>query len=202
MEHDPAPMDSFRHDCCYSWFHDKTKELPRSSAPPRTDCGGLNEGNLEQVAGRLTVPLWQNWDRGHKLLLPLIAPVEPVGTTSQSRATATDTVWSDDAETELAFALAPFGVNIEGFPPDQGGVAKGPESSENPKMLGLDRVLHCEQGGPDTEVLETHFSMMPDDLGWMSSGLGSFGSAEGLQGKKEIGCTGVTLEVFLLVEKP
>ncbi|XP_011602128.2 MHC class II transactivator isoform X1 [Takifugu rubripes] len=184
VEHAPAAMDSSRHDCCYSWFHDKTKELPRSLAPSRTDCGGLNEGNLEHVAGRLTIPLWQNWDRGHKLLLPLIAPVEPVGTTSQSRAAATDTVWSVDAETELAFALAPFGVNMEGFPPDQGGIAKGPESSENPKMPGLGRVLHGEEGGPDTEVLETHFSMTPDNLGWMSSGLGSFGSAEGSPGAK------------------
>lgn len=192
-------MDSSMHDCCYSWFHDKTKELPRSlAAPPHTDCGGLNEGNLEQVAGRLTIPLWQNWDRRHKLLLPLMAPVEPVGTTSQSRAMATDTAWSIDAETELASALGPFGINIEGFPPDQGGVAKGPASSANPKMPGLDRVSQGEEGGPDTELLETHFSMTPDDLGWMSSGLGHFGSAGGLPGKKGIGCTGVTLEVFLL----
>lgn len=188
-------MDSFRHDCCYSWFQDKT-ELPRSPAPPRTDCGGLNEGNLEQVAGRLIIPLWQNRDRGHKLRLPLIAPVGPVGTTSRSRATATDTVWSVGVETEHGFALAPFGVNIEGFPPGQGGIGKGPESSENLKMPGLDRVLHGQEGGPFAEMLETHFNMTPDDLGWMSSGLGSFGSTEGSPGKKEIGCAGVTLEVF------
>lgn len=173
-------MDSFRHDCRYSWFNDKTKELPRSSAPPRADCGGSNEGNLEQVAGRL----WQNWDRGPKLLLPPTAPVEPVGTTSRSRATAPDTFWSVDAETEPAFTLPPFGVNIEGFPLDQGGVAKGLGYSENPKMHGPDHVLHGEQGGPDTEVLETHF-MMPDDLGWMSAGLGSFGRDEGSPGKKK-----------------
>lgn len=154
-------------------------------ALPHTDFGGLTEGNLEQVAGRPTSPLWHNWDRGQKLLLPLTAPVDPVGTTSRSRATATDTVWSVGAETELAFALAPFGVNIEGFTPDQGGVAKGPEFSENPKMPGLDRVLDGEQGGPDTEVLETHLGMMPDNLGWMSSGLGSFGSAEGSPGKRD-----------------
>lgn len=170
-------MDSFGHDPCYSWFHD------RSSAPPRADYGGLDEGNLEQVAGRLTFPLWQNWDRGPKPLLPLIAPAEPVGPTSRSRATATDGVRSVDAETELAFGLAPFGVNIEGFPPDQGGVAKGPQSSENPKMPGPDRVWHGPKGGLDTEALESHFSMTPYDLGWMSSGLGSFGSAEGSPGK-------------------
>lgn len=113
--------------------------------------------------------------------------MDPVGTASQSRATATDAVWSVDAETELAYALDPFGVNIEGFPPDQGGIGKGPESSENPKMPGLDRVLHGQEGGPDTEVLETHFNMRPDNLGWMSSGLESFGNAEGSPGKKEIG---------------
>lgn len=169
VEHDPPLMDGFGHDRYCGRLHDKRKDLPRSLSSPHTDCGGLSEGNLEQqwleqVARRLSIPLWQNWDTGRKLLLPLIAPVEPVCGTSQ---------------TELVFARTPLGVTPEGFPLDQDGVAKGPEFSENPNMAGLGQISHVGEGGQDTAVLERHFNTTP---GWMSSGLGSFGS-EGSAGK-------------------
>lgn len=173
VEHDPPLMDGFGHDCYCGRLHNKRKELPRSLASPHTDRGGLSEANweqhwLEQVARRLTVPLWQNWDTGRKLLLPLIAPLEPVCATSQ---------------TELVFAPTPFGVSTEGFPLDQDSIAKGPGFSDNLNMAGLGRISHVGEGLQDTAVLERHFNMTPGELGWMSSGLESFGSVEGSAGK-------------------
>lgn len=157
LEQDPL-MDGFMRD----WrCHEKTKECPRSSAAPRPDCGGINEGNSEQrwseqvgqVARRLSIPLWQSWDRGQKLPLPLTASAEPVFVTSQNRAMATQT----------------------GFPST---CTKGPESSANLRMIGLDHI------GTDTDVLEAHFNMATHSLGWMSAGLESFGRVEDSSGNK------------------
>lgn len=179
LEHNP-PMDGFVFDCYYSRFYEKTKELPRSLAVPRPDCGGINEGNsewrwleqVERVARRLTIPVWQSWGRGQKL----IASVEPVYATSQSGATAT--------ETELTSACTPFGVNTEGFTLDQDGVAKGPESSTKLKTHGLDHISQVEKSGTDTDELVKHFNMVTDNLGWISAGLERFGSFEDSPGNK------------------
>lgn len=183
LEHDP-PMDGIVPDFYHSRFHEKTKELPRSSATPHPDCGGKNEGNSErrwleqvgQVATRLAIPLWQSWDRGQKLPpVPLIASVEPVfGTDYRNRVTVT--------QTELSSTCTPSGMNTEGFTLDQDGVAKG--SSTNLKMHGLDHTSQVEESGTDTDVLDRQFNMATDHLGWISAGLESFGCVAESPGNK------------------
>lgn len=183
LEDDPA-MDVLMRDCYCSRFHENTKELPRTLATPRPDCGTIKEGNserhwleqVEQVARRLTIPLWQNWDSGHKLPLPLIASVEPVFATSQSRATA--------AGTELTSARTPFGVSTAGLTLDEDGGTSGPEPYPSLKMHGLDHLSQVEESRTDTDVLERHFKTATENLGWVSAGLESFGSLENFPGNK------------------
>lgn len=185
LEPDP-PMNGFVRDCYCSRSYEKTKALPRSWAMPRPDCGGIIEGNSEQrwleqvelVARRLTIPQWQSWGRGQKLPLRLVAAVEPVFSTSQGSATATGT--------ELTSACVPFGVNTEGFTLNQDGATKGPQSSTHLTMHGLDHISQVGESRTDTDVLERHFNMATDNLGWMSAGLEGFGSLEESRGNKRV----------------
>lgn len=178
-DHGP-PMDVFMRDCYCSRFLEMAKEVPRSSAPPRPDCGTTNQGNSEQhwlvqvdqVARRLTIPLWQNWDRGQKL--PLLASADPVFDPSQSRQTA--------ARTELPSSRAPFGVNTAGLTLDRDGGTSGPESCTNLKMHGLDQVE--ESSRTDTGVLQGHFTTAADNLGWISAGQECSRSLENFPGNK------------------
>lgn len=179
LDHGP-PMDVFMCNCYCSRFLEMAKEVPRSSATPRPDCGTINQGNserhwLEQVARRLTIPLWQNWDRGQTL--PLIAPAEPVFGPSQSREAA--------ARTELPSSCAPFGVNTAGLTLDRDGGASGPESSTNLKMHGLDQLSRVDESSrTDTGVLQGHFTTAADNLGWISVGQEYFRILENSPGNK------------------
>lgn len=185
-EHEP-PTDGFMRDCYCSRCPEETKEQPRGWPTPRPDWGGTTEGNserrwleqVEQVARRLTIPLRQNWDRGQKLPLPLIASVEPVLAMSQSRAMAT--------VAELTPACTPFGVNIEGVTLVKDGVTKGAQSSGNLMLHGLDHISQVEESRKDTDVLQGHCNMATDNLGWISAGLESFGSLEDSPGNKRGG---------------
>lgn len=136
---------------------------------------------MEQAGRGLTIPLWQNWDRGQKLLQPLIAPMEPGRATSHGGPAGAEGLWSTDAEAELWFTHAPFGVNDGGFALDQDGAAKATESSANLKTPVPD---HGEEGGPDAVVLERHFNMSTGDPRWLSSDLplAILGSAESSPG--------------------
>lgn len=181
-DHGP-PLDVFMRDCYCSRFLEMAKEVPRSSAMPRPDYGTINQGNserhwlgqVEQVTRRLTIPLWQNWDRGQSL--PLIASAEPVFGPSQSRETA--------ARTELPSSRTPFGVNTAGLTLDRHGGASGPEFSTNLKMHGLDQLSQVEEGsGTDTDALQGLFTTAADNLGWISAGPECFRSLENSPGNK------------------
>lgn len=175
-EQDPR-MDAFVCDYYSSRFLEQKKGLPRSSATPQPDCGGINEGNsewrwleqVEPVARRPTIPVWPGWDRGQKLALPVIAPVQPVFATSQSRAIT---------GVELMYACTPFGARTEGFILDQDGVAKRPVSSTNQKMQGPVHLPQAEESGRDADALGRRYHMTTDNLSWISAGLEGFGSVE------------------------
>lgn len=144
---------------------------------------------MEQADRRLHTPLWQNWDRPQKLLLPLIAPMEPGRAASRGGPAGAEALWSTDAEAEAAvrFTHAPFGVNDGGFALDQDGVAKGTESFANLKTPVPGHAGRGEEGGAGADVLESHFNMSTGDPRWLSSGLAlaSFGSAESSPGTQE-----------------
>lgn len=171
------PMD-FMRDCYCSRFLERPKEVPRRSATPRPDCGTINQGNserhwleqVEQVARILTIPLWQNWDRGQNL--PPVAFAEPVFGPSQSRKTA--------ARTHLPSSRALFGVNT-GLTLDRDGGASGPESSANLKMHGLGQLSQVEES---TNVLQGHFTTAADNPGWISAGQECSRSLENSPGNK------------------
>lgn len=99
------------HDCHYSLgLNEKMTELRNEKA--ESECKRRNEGNLEkewleqveEAARRIAVPLWQHWNRGWRMLLPLV----PTGcTTSENTATGSEAqcpVLIMDEETELTVA--------------------------------------------------------------------------------------------------
>ncbi|XP_071768342.2 uncharacterized protein ciita isoform X2 [Centroberyx gerrardi] len=79
---------------------------------PRTDEGNLREEEkwleeVEETARRIALPLWQHWDRGQRVLLPLVDCMTPGHTTTDNRSTDNETQYPIihmDKETEIAGA--------------------------------------------------------------------------------------------------
>lgn len=111
------------HDRHYNLgLNDKMTELLRNEKA-ESECKRRNEGNLEkewlekveEAARRIAVPLWQHWDRGWRMLLPLV----PTGSsTSENTATGSEAqcpVLIMDEETELTIACRTLDLYDDNF---------------------------------------------------------------------------------------
>lgn len=118
------------HDCrCSLGLNDEMTELLRSSAEKaESECKSRNKGNLEnekewleqveEAARRIAVPLWQHWDRGRRMLLPLVPTMTTGCSTSESTATGSEAqcpVLIMEEETELAIACRTLDLYIDNF---------------------------------------------------------------------------------------
>ncbi|XP_059203398.1 uncharacterized protein LOC131982801 [Centropristis striata] len=109
------------HDCqCNLRFDDEMAELLRSAElmqKQESDSERKDEGNLEdekewleqveEAARRIAVPLWQHWDRGRRMLMPLVPEMTAGCKTSEKTATDSEAqcpVLTMEEEEELAFA--------------------------------------------------------------------------------------------------
>ncbi|XP_078017306.1 uncharacterized protein ciita isoform X2 [Epinephelus lanceolatus] len=122
-----------RDNQCSLIFDDENTELLRSAElmqKPVSDNERVFKGNLEdekewleqveEAARRIAVPLWQHWDRGQKMLLPLV----PASMTAASCATSENTardgkaqcpVFNMEEETELAVACRTLDLYADNF---------------------------------------------------------------------------------------
>ncbi|XP_071398231.1 uncharacterized protein ciita isoform X2 [Centroberyx affinis] len=100
---------------CNLGMGEELTELVRSLEQmeiPRTDEGNLREEDkwleeVEETARRIALPLWQHWDRGQRVLLPLVDFMPTDHTTTDNRATENETQYPIihmDEETEMAGA--------------------------------------------------------------------------------------------------
>nr|XP_046271811.1 MHC class II transactivator [Scatophagus argus] len=104
---------------CNLGLEDKMKVLrsAESMQKPVSDVENINKGNLEQekewleqveeAARRIAVPLWQHWDRGQRMLLPLVSSMTAGCTTSENTmadSKAQCSALNVEEETELAIA--------------------------------------------------------------------------------------------------
>lgn len=106
-------------------------ELLRSAESmqkPVSDSERTCEGNsederewldqVEEAARRIAVPLWQHWDRGQKMLLPLVPSTTTSCLTSENIVTvggAQCPILKMEEETELAIACRTLGLYIDNF---------------------------------------------------------------------------------------
>lgn len=108
------------HYQCSLELDDEMEELLRSAESmqkPASDNERTYEGNLEgekewleqveEAARRIAVPLWQHWDRGRRMLLPLVPRMTTGCAASEKRHTATNSearcpALDMEEETELA----------------------------------------------------------------------------------------------------
>uniref|UniRef100_UPI0037E7D497 MHC class II transactivator isoform X1 n=2 Tax=Semicossyphus pulcher TaxID=241346 RepID=UPI0037E7D497 len=73
---------------------------------------------LEQAARRIAVPLWQHWDRGQRMLLPLVPRMATGFATSENKETGTEPqcpFLNIEEETELAVACRTLDLYAESF---------------------------------------------------------------------------------------
>ncbi|XP_032393543.1 uncharacterized protein ciita isoform X2 [Etheostoma spectabile] len=73
---------------------------------------------VEEAARRIAVPLWQHWDRGQKMLLPLVPGITARCATSKSKVTDSEAqcaVLNMEEETELAIACRTLDLYADNF---------------------------------------------------------------------------------------
>lgn len=116
---------------CSLGLDDKMTELLRcaeSMQKPVRESERMNEGNsedekewleqVEEAARRMAVPLWQHWDRGRRMLLPLVPCMTTVCATSENTATDSEAQCPGvnmEEETELAIACRTLDLCSDNF---------------------------------------------------------------------------------------
>ncbi|XP_008290066.1 MHC class II transactivator isoform X2 [Stegastes partitus] len=117
-------------------------EVARQMQKPVSDNERINQGNLEdgeewleqveEAARRIAVPLWQHWDRGRRMLSPLVPCTTAGWSTSENTLTdgeAQSSAWDMNEEMELAAALRTLDKFTDSFSLD------AEEASEAPQGL-------------------------------------------------------------------
>ncbi|KAI3360038.1 hypothetical protein L3Q82_014372, partial [Scortum barcoo] len=114
-------------NCQYNLgLNDEMTELLRSAESmqkPVRENERVDEGNsqdekewleqVEEAARRMAVPLWQHWDRGQRMLLPLVSCMTTVCQRDENAATDREgqcSVLNMEEETELAVACRTLGL--------------------------------------------------------------------------------------------
>lgn len=131
-----------------------------SMQKPASDNERINEGNsederewleqVEEAARKIAVPLWQHWDRGRSMLLPLVPCMTTGCSTSENSATGSDSrcpALNMEEETELAIACRTLDFCANSFycteiidpefTLDAGGAADTPEGLGLPTSDGV-----------------------------------------------------------------
>lgn len=128
------------HDChCRLRLDDNMTGLLRSTESMQkadNDCESMNEGNsedekewleqVEEAARRIAVPLWQHWDRGLRMLLPLVQSRTTGCATSENTATGSEAqcpVLNMEEETELAIACRSLDLYADNFNDTEAAIA-------------------------------------------------------------------------------
>lgn len=120
---------------------DEVPELLRSAESMQklvSDSERNDEGNLgdrkewleqvEEAARRIAVPLWQHWDRGRSMLLPLVPQTATGCLTSENTMTAHGAVLTMEEETQHAVACRTLDWYTDAFREvDTGGATTTPE---------------------------------------------------------------------------
>ncbi len=116
---------------CSLGLDDEMTELLRSAESMQKsvrDNERMDEGNsedekewleqVEEAARRMAVPLWQHWDRGRRMLLPLVPCMTSVCATSENTVTESEAQClglNMEEETELANACRALGLCSDYF---------------------------------------------------------------------------------------
>lgn len=120
------------HDChCRLRLDNNMTELLRSTESMQkadNDYESMKEGNsedekewleqVEEAARRIAVPLWQHWDRGLRMLLPLVPSMTTGCATSENTVTGSEAqcpVLNMEEETELAIACRSLDLYADNF---------------------------------------------------------------------------------------
>ncbi|GLD60539.1 MHC class II transactivator isoform X1 [Lates japonicus] len=112
-------------------LNDEITELLRSAElmlKPVSDNERVDEGisedekewleKVEEAARRIAVPLWQNWDRGRRMLLPLVPCMTTGCATDENKATDCEAQCPDvnmEVEAELALACKTLDLYTDSF---------------------------------------------------------------------------------------
>lgn len=157
--------------------HDEIAELLRiakSVQKPTRDSETIKEGNLEdekewlqqveEAARRIAVPLWQHWDRGQRMLLPL-APCVATGCALSAHTEVVSgpqyPVLNMEEETELAVACRTLDLYADNFGSIEANVTNPKFLLDTEEATGTPESLHFSTSGLNRD----HFDITASAVG-------------------------------------